>query len=498
MSRPGRGLESKSWTALAVTLAAFSMLSLPTSAVASPWSSAQLSGEAGRVFLLGISCPTQLLCVAVGTDNLIASSSNPAGGTGAWDFVYAGEGRSPEQIGTPTPSISGRQIQGVSCPTMNLCVAVMNIGNIYSSTNPTGPASSWRTVDIDGNGPNVHLYGISCPSASLCVAVAGKGKGARDSGQNSQILTTIDPTGGASAWQKAELTGSIDLRAVSCGSPTMYVAVGLGGQILNSTDPSGGPSAWRASPAPGAPGDLGAVSCIAAPLCVVGNEAGNLLTSTNPAVGASSWKVAAGGDSVQITGVSCASANGCVAVDNNGDVLTSTDPTGGPEAWSHLNIAPYSDPGKTGELPGNGLFSASCPSASFCAVTGALGQIFTSTAPFAKDPPPSTPTKMKRPRRPRVKIAEIQIPLRRQIHHKRGNVLIRFHAYGRVRRFECGVDRGHFKSCRSPWRRRMTVGRHIFRVRAIGLTGLRGPIASEEFFIGHHCVHRRNSIICQH
>lgn len=235
MRRPDPGPQSKSWTALAVALASLSMLLLPSSALASSWSGVQLPGEAGKVFLLGISCPTPSFCVAVGTNNLIASSNNPTGSSGAWDFIYAGEGPQPEPerppgAAQPPPPrfLPGHQIQGVSCPSTGLCVAVMNQGNIYSSTNPTGPASAWKTADIDGKGPNTHLYGVSCPSTSLCIAVAGKGKGAHDAGQNSEILTATDPTGAASVWQAAELSGSIDLRAVSCATPRLCVAVGLG------------------------------------------------------------------------------------------------------------------------------------------------------------------------------------------------------------------------------------------------------------------------------
>lgn len=65
---------------------------------------------------------------------------------------------------------------GVSCPGASLCVAVGSDNTVASSTNPTGPASAWAVTDLDGEGPNTHLYGVSCPTAGFCVASAGGGK----------------------------------------------------------------------------------------------------------------------------------------------------------------------------------------------------------------------------------------------------------------------------------------------------------------------------------
>ena len=203
---------------IALVWAIFAVLLAPSSAVAaSNWAETQLPGPAGKVFLLGVSCPSTSFCVAAGTNNLIASSTNP--GAGAWNFVYAGEGPAPETDNWPAAFISGRQIQGISCPSIRLCVGVTNQGNVYTSTNPTGPASSWQVTQIDGKGRNTHLFAVSCPSVSLCVAVSGK----RD--DEGKILTSTDPTGGPTAWQQVQLPGDYELRGVSCGSPTLCVAV---------------------------------------------------------------------------------------------------------------------------------------------------------------------------------------------------------------------------------------------------------------------------------
>jgi hypothetical protein len=44
------------------------------------------------------------------------------------------------------------------------------------------------------------------------------------------------------------------------------------------------------------------------------------------------------------------------------------------------------------------------------------------------------------------------------------------------------LDKQPIRRCQSPKRyRRVPIGEHVFRVRAIGVTGLRGPIALERF-----------------
>jgi hypothetical protein len=459
------------------------MLFVPASATAG-WEETQLPGAAGKVYLLGVDCPSKELCVAVGTNNLIASSTNPTEGAGDWKYVHAGEGPWPQTEEWPTEAISGRQIQSISCPSVELCVAVTSQGNIYSSTNPTGPASAWKVSQVDEEGHNTHLFGVSCPSVSLCVAVSGR---RLDQGK---ILTSTDPHGGPSAWSAIELAEPMEFRAVSCDTPSFCAVVTEDGRIVTSTNPRGDGSAWSVLGAPAGPGSLRAVSCVESALCLSGNEGGNLLVSANPTAGLSSWSVTDGGGSVQITGTACAAASECLAVDNNGSVLVSTDPTGGRAAWSYTNLVPYT-PGKGMELEGNALFAASCPSSSLCALTGSRGRIFTSTDPFAEVSEPAAAGKGKGKgrafKRPRAKIATIRIPSRKRIENGTGKAMIRFYAKGRVRGFVCKLDRRPWKRCRSPKRYRVGFGKHLFRVRAIGLTGLKGPVARELFVIHPPC-----------
>lgn len=448
------------------------------SASASTWTGYKLTGEAAKVAMFGVDCPTASLCVVVGGNNSIASSTNPSGGRANWNVVYAGQGAMPT---APDSSFAGRQIRGVSCPSPQLCVAVTFEGLIYASTNPTGSAEAWSVTDLDGSGPSTHLYGISCPTTSFCAASAGKGR----------VVTSTNPTGGASAWSIAQLEVPLELRAISCASPSLCVAVGDDGDgirpspadegmLVSSTNPLSG--FWQRGQIPAAQGALFGVSCPSLGLCVSGNTLGNLVLSTNPTNAASAWTTTDGGGSVQITAADCPSTSRCVVVDSNGDVLTSTNPTGGPGDWTFANVLPY--PG-VDETEANHMFGLSCPSISFCAVAVNGGQIYTTDDPFAESPVPVSKgkkKKRKRPKRPRTTIAAQPPPA---VQHDGRKYPARFRFFARnhaqVRGFACKLDGRPVKRCRSPKTYRVGFKRHAFRVRAIGWTGLKGPPAVVRF-----------------
>ncbi len=437
------------------------------------WTGIQLP-EAAKAPLFGISCPTTSLCVAVGGGNTITSSANPTGGPGAWSVAFVGAG--------PVPP-NQRQVRGVSCPSPQLCVAVTFEGLVYTSTNPTGGAGAWSGADLAGSGPNTHLYGVSCPSPSFCAAAAGGGK----------IVTSTNPAGGPTAWSTTQLEQPVELRGISCVSPSLCVAVGDDGQVIRpeptddgvvfvSTSPLGG--IWQQAQAPGGQGSLFGVSCPSPGLCVSGNMLGNLVISTDPANASVPWATTDGGGTVQITAADCPSPTHCVVVDNNGDVLTSTDPTGGASAWTFANVAPYPATDSTAFAAGNHMFGVSCATTSFCAIVANHGQVFTSEDPFAA-PRPVAEGKGKRskgPKRPRVRIAASPDP-ETQFDGRKYPARFRFFAVKRVqvRGFVCKIDRRPMKRCRSPRAYRVGVGKHVFRVRAIGRTGLRGPQAVVRF-----------------
>ena len=357
-----------------VAILSIALLASPAApAVASIWTARQLPA-AGQAPLFDISCPSTSLCVSVGGGNTIASSANPAGGAGGWSVINPGGAGPPNQ----------NQIKGISCPSAQLCVAVGFEGLILTSTNPTGGVGAWSVADLSSGGPSTHIYGVSCPSPTFCAASAGGAK----------ILTSTNPTGGAGSWTVTQLEGPLELRGISCASPSFCVAVGDDGdnirpgpadqgEILTSTNPLSG--VWQQVQVPGSPGNLFGVSCPSPALCVTGNALGNLLVSTDPTGPATAWPATSGGGSVQLTAAACPSVTRCIAVDNNADVLTSTDPTGGPGRWTFTNLIPYT---QIGTFVSNAMWGASCPSVTFCAISAADGQVFTSEDPFATSPVP--------------------------------------------------------------------------------------------------------------
>jgi hypothetical protein len=492
------GIIWKRGAALIVCLLALAATAAP--ATAAGWTTTQLAGEAGTMFLLNVSCPEADFCVATGSQNLIATSTDPTGGAAAWHVAYPGEGPlhepvpGPAGIGPQGPIPTNSQLLGISCPSSRLCVAVTNLGVIYTSTDPTGPASAWNVAELTPTGRNVHLYGVSCPTESLCVAVSGRREG------RGKVFTSTDPTGGVAAWREADLGEALDPRAVSCPSATLCVAAGANGELVASTDPTGGPGAWSVVGTPGGAGVLQSIDCVAG-VCLTGNSGGNLLATSEPTA-LPSWHEANGGGSVQITGSACASASACLAVDNNCDVIVSTEPTGAHPGWSLTNLRPYDESVETAGSPdGNALFGAACPSAELCVLVGSRGGILTSTEPFAVPAAPKggsagkgkAPGKRRRgPKRPRARIVHLEFHATggggRLSVPRRAKLLMRFYAKGPVRRFECRLDRRAFRPCRSPKRYAVIPrGLHRISVRAVGTTGLRGPVAGKRLYVGRLC-----------
>src|ERR1700693_3636342 len=91
------------------------------------------------------------------------------------------------------PPFAGNNLEGVSCPTSGLCVAVDELGNVVTSSNPQGGAAAWTVTHVDftkdAQSQATNLSAVSCPSGDLCVAVDFSG----------DVVTSTNPTGGASA-----------------------------------------------------------------------------------------------------------------------------------------------------------------------------------------------------------------------------------------------------------------------------------------------------------
>src|SRR6202521_6152184 len=254
------------------------------------------------------------------------------------------------------PPFTGSLLDGVSCPTSSMCVAVDSAGNVLTSTNPTGGTAAWTVTNVDTANP---MSGVSCPTTTFCVATDGAGN----------VVSSTNPTGGPTAWTVTNLANNAPLEAVSCPSSALCVAVDQNGDVITSTNPTGGTAAWSLAHVISF-NQLNAVSCPTSSLCVAGDGSGDVVTSTNPTGGAAAWTVTNVDDTAPMSGVSCPTSSLCVAVNYNGDAVTSTNPIGGSAAWAVTPLAL------------NGLDGVSCPSAGFCvAVAEWSGDVVTSTNP---------------------------------------------------------------------------------------------------------------------
>jgi hypothetical protein len=226
----------------------------------------------------------------------------------------------------------GQSIRGVSCPSVSMCVAGDDTGNILTSTDPTRGQSAWTKTNIARGD---FFTSVSCGSVTLCAAVGEETVG----GDEPRVFTSDDPGGGASAWSSARV-GSDQALAVSCPSVSLCLVGTGGGDVVTSTDPMGGARAWKETPID-QDFPLVAVSSPSVTLCVAGDAVGNILTSTiRPAASAHGRKLPPIRWGPQGVGSAPSHARRwlCVAGDIFGYILTSTDPTGGANAWSSASV----------------------------------------------------------------------------------------------------------------------------------------------------------------
>jgi WD40-like Beta Propeller Repeat len=265
----------------------------------------------------GISCPSISLCVAVSGQDLL-TATDPSAGASAWTKTTLGQGVYASTI---------------SCPSVSLCVAgggaagIDGGATVLTSTDPTGGASFWSSVPLASSDETVNA--VSCPSVSLCVAATNKG----------DLFTSTNPTGGASAWTKTTIDQGHFLSAVSCPSVSLCVVTNDTPDLFISTNPAGGTSAWTKTTIDQGKTAAGVdtVSCPSVSLCVAG-QIGNVLTSTDPTGGASAWMDTAIDGGNDVYAISCPSVSLCVVADQSGNILASNDPTGGANTWTTAAI----------------------------------------------------------------------------------------------------------------------------------------------------------------
>lgn len=246
---------------------------------------------------------------------------------------------------------------------------------------------------------------------------------------------------------------------VSCASTTLCVAAGREGEILSSTDPTGGASAWKTVGGAGF-ASLYGVSCPTTTLCVTGNAV-DVITATEPLGDTSAWHPQGEVTPLRLMAFSCTPTLACAALNDNADVIASTNPTGGPDEWTFTNAVPFTE--------ANGTFGISCPTEGLCVGVGARYLIISSTDAFGDGP--GANGRGGKLKRPTVRI--LKHPRKRIVTAKR-----RLRVSFRFREIEvsgkpmvCKLDRAKYRRCRSPKHYRVGPGRHAFRVKVYDPAG---------------------------
>jgi hypothetical protein len=282
-----------------------------------------IEGQPSPPGLRGMSCPTINLCVAVIDSGEAVTSTAPISHKAAWTLT---------PIDKPENGLSG-----ISCASNSLCVAIDLSGDVVTSGNPTGGSAAWTVTQVAG----LSLIGISCPAVSFCAAVDVDG----------HAFVSTNPLGGRITWSTIDLT-----RGIPYGFPTQdifcpsagFCAVAGSDSVWTSTSPKAGAAAWRESPIPGVPGNslIDWVYCQSARLCFALDDAADLFISTNPAANSPSWQLS-GASASGVNSISCPTADFCVAVTDGGVIMsrglvdmakvwTAPENPGGGSAWQTI------------------------------------------------------------------------------------------------------------------------------------------------------------------
>jgi hypothetical protein len=214
------------------------------------------------VDLAGVSCPSPLVCVAVG--------KGPGGG-GPLAEHWDGTTWTTKPTPNPRPTDADSFFGGVSCTSSSACIAV-GVSVNHASANPPGQISTlaerwdgtaWTIQPTPNPGGSGSLRAVSCTSASSCFAVGFSGAGGLAAHWDGATWT---PQATPSPGRFASLSG------VSCTSDTACTAVGsyLDGTRLVTLAERWNGSTWtvQATPSPGQfANELKSVSCSSATSC---------------------------------------------------------------------------------------------------------------------------------------------------------------------------------------------------------------------------------------
>ncbi len=312
------------------------------------WASSQISD--GQT-LNGISCPSSNVCYAATDQGWVYQSTNVSSDNATWTKVATPISELP----TPLP------LRAVSCINIQTCVAVGDNGNIIYTKNG---GTNWLLV-ITTPAPNTTLRGVSCPETNTCYVVGDGGMiaSSTDSGVTWTPILALPTT-------------TKDWYALSCYGPTTCITVGKSGQIAKTTNGT----SWQLSP-PTTPitKDLTGIKCLGASDCYVVGVSGIIYNYNG------SWNQIKSIPKVNFNAIDCVnSPRICIAVGDGGTAVA------------------YNGANWTSQITGTtkNLRSANCPGSTSCLVGGdaefgdppAGGSKLTLLKYFPDPPSPGTTT----------------------------------------------------------------------------------------------------------
>jgi hypothetical protein len=238
-----------------------------------------------------------------------------------------------ETLGTRTQVSSPNAFDDVSCPTSAFCMAVDDLGEIY-----TFDGSSWSPTVGIGDMTARSGRDVSCTSATFCVIAvptSGAEQASVYNGNSYTAGTPMDASGGVSG--------------LSCTSTTFCVATDSHDNALLFDGMT-----WTTSAAPlisgGATGDDFDVSCVTGFCLASSSETGDTFTSADGLTWTAGTNIKLANDGVGGGGpTSCPTSTTCVIVDLSGTGYTyavpdtpSTPPvlSGSPTAGATLTLTP--------------------------------------------------------------------------------------------------------------------------------------------------------------
>jgi hypothetical protein len=173
-----------------------------------------------------VDCPSASLCVAGGMlGGRLGIIRNPARRSARFVVTRLGSAPAPGRPGNPNTSIG---IDGISCPSARLCVAIDWFGRVATSTRPAGGRRDWKIGVLKGFSGQATSgsAAIDCPSVRLCVAADAKGATAY----------TTNPAAGASSWKTSPgAFAPAGTAAASVGCAGAFCLLAYGGQLLTFT-----------------------------------------------------------------------------------------------------------------------------------------------------------------------------------------------------------------------------------------------------------------------